>query len=315
MAVTSPARLSDLSIKRALTPDLLWRRYAERRAERNELQVLDWILGADERRLAWLHSIGVAGDPELAALVPPLPPRALRQIVAAADDADFLWTGFVDLCTVLARFEQYRRDDLLAPHRVLDFGAGCGRTSRFLALAAHRWSTTASDVNLDHVAWCQRALPAVRSIRNAADPPLPVAAESQDLVFSLSVFSHLRDDRARAWLADVARVLRPGGLLVITTHGPTALHVIEHSVVHQEMFGLSVEETRAITGRLAVEGTVYLPYGSAVVKVAKAGPEYGNCFVSSEHVRTAWGAPYFEVITVEPGGLRSWQDVVVLRRR
>jgi SAM-dependent methyltransferase len=40
-----------------------------------------------------------------------------------------------------------------------------------------------------------------------------------DLVYSLSVFTHLSEPLQRFWIDELARVLRPGGFLLITTHG------------------------------------------------------------------------------------------------
>lgn len=311
--MTGPdARLTGLEVEWALTPAAMWERYATDRSDRADRRVVDWILADDARRLAWLHSIGVTADRELAAFVPPLPPTGLRQIVAATDDAEFLWTGFVDASQILERFERHRSVTAQPPFDVLDFGAGCGRTTRFLA-GTSRWSIAASDVNPDHVAWCREALPGVRALDQDAEPPLPVEDDAFDLIFSVSVFTHLRDDRARGWFAELARVLRPGGLLVATTHGPHALHVIENSPPHQEMFGLSASDARVIADRVRADGTAYLPYPDAVVGVAQAGPVYGNCFVSEDHVRQRWAPPHFEVVAVDCAGLRSWQDVVVLR--
>jgi SAM-dependent methyltransferase len=43
--------------------------------------------------------------------------------------------------------------------------------------------------------------------------------ESFDLVYALSVFTHLTGDLQIAWRDELRRVLRPGGLLLVTTHG------------------------------------------------------------------------------------------------
>ncbi len=42
---------------------------------------------------------------------------------------------------------------------------------------------------------------------------------SFDLVYSLSVFTHLTESVGLAWIEELTRVLKPGGHLVITTHG------------------------------------------------------------------------------------------------
>jgi SAM-dependent methyltransferase len=55
-----------------------------------------------------------------------------------------------------------------------------------------------------------------------ADGTLPVAADTVDLVLSTQVLEHV-DDPA-LYLSECARVLRPGGSLVLTTHGIMYIH-------------------------------------------------------------------------------------------
>ena len=39
------------------------------------------------------------------------------------------------------------------------------------------------------------------------------------MVYSLALFTHLSEQTGRHWLAELVRVLRPGGLLLFTVHG------------------------------------------------------------------------------------------------
>ncbi|MGY1688890.1 class I SAM-dependent methyltransferase [Geodermatophilus sp. SYSU D01105] len=53
-------------------------------------------------------------------------------------------------------------------------------------------------------------------------PPLPFDDGRFDLVLGYSVFTHLPVDHQDAWLAELRRVTRPGGLLLLTVHGRSA---------------------------------------------------------------------------------------------
>ena len=101
---------------------------------------------------------------------------------------------------------------------MLDLGCGCGRVLRQWAelrgLEIH-----GTDYNRRAVAWCRRNLPFARIGRNGLRPPLSYADGSFDLVYALSVFTHLTEPGQRAWMAELHRVLRPGGHLLLTTHG------------------------------------------------------------------------------------------------
>lgn len=43
--------------------------------------------------------------------------------------------------------------------------------------------------------------------------------DSIDIAYCSSVFTHLTDDLCRQWVAELARVVRPGGLIAFTTAG------------------------------------------------------------------------------------------------
>ena len=50
-------------------------------------------------------------------------------------------------------------------------------------------------------------------------PPLTLADDSIDVLVAYSVLTHLPADEQRSWLADWERVVRPGGLIICSTHG------------------------------------------------------------------------------------------------
>jgi 8-oxo-dGTP diphosphatase len=53
---------------------------------------------------------------------------------------------------------------------------------------------------------------------NGPLPPLPYAESSFDLVYGVSVFTHLSEEHQRAWLPELRRILKPGGLLLLSFH-------------------------------------------------------------------------------------------------
>jgi SAM-dependent methyltransferase len=287
-------------------------RFTELAERRPDVRVTSYILPSD-KIAEWLHSVGPGYDEALRSLLPPTPPLSLRSIVAAPEEEVFLWTGAHDISYFLSLLEYYGPPELGEPQRVLDFGCGCGRLTRYLSLSA-RYRTIGTDVNQDHVDWCAANLPRITTLRNDAVPPLPLVGHSIDFAFSLSVFSHLPEPAALAWLGELARVMAPGGLLIITTHGLNALQVIRPSKIHHAMFGMDEAAVDVMSERLGSERLVFVPYTAEVVEAAKAGNEYGNTFISMDKAESLWG-DLFETAYSKSGGLRGWQDVFVLRRR
>jgi SAM-dependent methyltransferase len=272
------------------------------------------IMLGPARRTEWLHTLGVAGDDDLRALAPPIPPRELRKIVAAPEAEVFLWSGASDVTYLLHLYDQFAKERPARP-RVLDFGCGCGRLTRYLDRSDYE--AFACDLNLDLVAWCQQNLPNVRTVRNNSAPPLPFGDASIDFAYLLSVLTHLPEAAANAWLTDLSRLLAPGGVLVVTTHGLPALETIRTSKQHREMFGLTDEFAVAELARAVAErGHVFISYRDAqahLVGDANVGVEYGSTFVDPSYACKTF-AHIFDVAEHYPGGLRGWQDVFVLRK-
>jgi 2-polyprenyl-3-methyl-5-hydroxy-6-metoxy-1,4-benzoquinol methylase len=104
---------------------------------------------------------------------------------------------------------------------ILDFGCGCGRVIRQWAgldAAIH-----GCDYNRKSIDWCRRHLTFARFDINALEPPLPYDNEQFDLVYALSVFTHLPEPLLFAWMRELQRVLSRGGFLIVSTHGDAYL--------------------------------------------------------------------------------------------
>jgi SAM-dependent methyltransferase len=79
------------------------------------------------------------------------------------------------------------------------------------------------DLNHAAIAWAAKHLPHATFTVNRIAPPLPYDDGRFDLVYALSVFTHLPEALTVDWLRELHRVLRPGGVLVLTTMGPAFL--------------------------------------------------------------------------------------------
>lgn len=103
------------------------------------------------------------------------------------------------------------------PLRVLDFGCNTGAASALLAAAGHHVSGT--DISESAVAHARARVPGVEFRVVDSESRLPFEDAGFDACFASEVIEHLFD--VPAFLEEVARVLVPGGLLVVTTpfHG------------------------------------------------------------------------------------------------
>jgi SAM-dependent methyltransferase len=103
---------------------------------------------------------------------------------------------------------------------VLDIGCGTGR----LLLGWHNSGgvrrTVGVDTNAELIAWNNRNLRDVAEwYEVTALPPLSLESEAFDLVIVASVFTHLPLAWQRAWVAEIVRLLRPNGVVLLTLNG------------------------------------------------------------------------------------------------
>ena len=149
----------------------------------------------------------------------PLPPARLRLLVdgRSGDAERFLRVGR-QMSGAIAGAVSDAGTPIEAMSALLDFGCGSGRVARHWA-GVEGPEIHGCDYNGELVAWCGGNLPFLHATRNELEPPTPYVADSFDLIYALSVFSHLSEPIQHAWAAEFHRILRPGGLLVISVLG------------------------------------------------------------------------------------------------
>jgi SAM-dependent methyltransferase len=165
----------------------------------------------------------------------PLPPAALRSWVAITDDLDWFMAGgqlgVQTLMDILAR----QGRSLADIEDLLDFGCGCGRVLRHLknykSIRLH-----GTDCNATAIRWCDENLNFAEFSSNALQPPLRYRAQSFDLIYAFSIFTHLTEQLQKAWIVELGRVLKPNGLLVITTNGDQYIQGDPLSRAEQEAY-------------------------------------------------------------------------------
>lgn len=133
------------------------------------------------------------------------PPRLRARVTGNTDVDDFLTTG-ARHASALAELAAGHGVPFAPGVTVADIGCGCGRVLRHWVDTGAR--LLASDPERDLEDWVLASLPV-----GALDGG-PV-----DVVVAYSVLTHLPVDGQRSCLATWAGLLRPGGLLLCSTHG------------------------------------------------------------------------------------------------
>ncbi len=131
-------------------------------------------------------------------------------------------------------------DWTFAGKRVMDFGCGAGRTLKhFLPEAAttELWGVDIDAVSIDLLR--ETVCPPLRVLQSGYMPPLPLEDESFDLIWSISVFTHLTDN-SLPWLCELHRLLRPGGLLIATYMGRWTSELLAGEAWDEDATGMNV---------------------------------------------------------------------------
>jgi ubiquinone/menaquinone biosynthesis C-methylase UbiE len=101
--------------------------------------------------------------------------------------------------------------------KILDFGVGWGRISRFFLREVNVNNIYGIDVTADFIEICKKSFSSTNFYTTNPLPPTPFASNTFDLIISFSVFSHLSENACHKWIEEFSRILNPGGILAITT--------------------------------------------------------------------------------------------------
>lgn len=123
---------------------------------------------------------------------------------------------------------------------VLDFGCGAGRTLRhFIPEATAAAKFWGCDIDAESVHWIAENLPQFEVFTNDELPPLPLATESLDLIYAISVFTHLTSSWS-GWLLELHRALARDGLLIATFINEGASRYITDEPWDERRTGMTV---------------------------------------------------------------------------
>lgn len=152
---------------------------------------------------------------------------------------------------------------------VLDFGCGWGRITRcFLRETKELYG---SDCLPYAIQLCRDALPNCRFYHTDPLPPSPFEEKQFDLIYGYSVFSHLSEEAHLAWLAEFCRILKPGGILALTTRQREFIPRMHYMNVEPLDIRIAAEEYdngKFIYSPLIEDGAFYGFYGEAAIPEA-----------------------------------------------
>jgi SAM-dependent methyltransferase len=149
----------------------------------------------------------------------PVPPPAIRAGYAPDDTQQYLEWGKYDHDFIIGIAERHL--DLRRPLRILDFGCSSGRVLRHFCREQQDagWQVFGVDPQAILIEWMRQYFPAEFYVcaTNYVVPVLPFEDNFFDLIYGISVFTHIKY-LWDCWLLELRRCLKPGGLCLQTVH-------------------------------------------------------------------------------------------------
>lgn len=186
------------------------------RAARGGQSAHTLLAGTDDELWLTLMVMRQQGRPELQGLLPGLPDEAQQIETNGSAGEGALRHAFPIYQLFKALFERHG-GPLARCERLLDFGCGWGRILRFFLRDVEADRLWGLDTRDEMVSLCRQILPGCHFERAGPWPPTALDDASTDIVYAFSVFSHLAEDMHARWLEEFHRILKPGGLLVVST--------------------------------------------------------------------------------------------------
>jgi SAM-dependent methyltransferase len=230
----------------------------------------------------------------------PSPPAELVYLTQGVRDTEAYQNSIIPGIYNAKRYLRNAGVNTDSVHSVLDFGCGTGRLLIGWYLDNPERHLFGCDINTRLLAWASDNLPdPIQWFENSLHPPLPCSSNAFDLVYLVSVFTHLSSELQDLWRKELERIVKPGGYVLMTLQGEVYVRLF-HPQRAEEFSKTGYIETAAF----------------------EQGSNAFGAYHSFEAVDCAFDG--FEIIGYYPMGwinypevtfpIAAFQDVYVLRR-
>ncbi|WP_432472037.1 class I SAM-dependent methyltransferase [Amphritea sp. HPY] len=227
----------------------------------------------------------------------PLPKGENMRRIGSSEADWFLFSGASFVGKLADIFHQFSGSDSLKEISVLDWGCGCGRLTRQL-IDEDYGDVAGIDIDPVNIEWCTANLPGASFSLVGPDLPTELLAENFDLIIGHSVFTHLTELDQFMWLAEINRLLKPGGLALVTVMANYSTAIEPFSPV----------------GYTSLMNDGFLDVGWQEDGVDSQKPGfYRRIFHTSDYINKHW-TNSLEVVSIQDG-YSDHQTAVVLRKR
>lgn len=253
----------------------------------------------------WLNYEGIKENPGLREFVAPFPPAGLRALMGGLPELEFARHG-VELYKSLLEASPVPWEQLKV---ILDHGCGSGRVARLFKGQGKELHGV--DIDRRYIAWFHKALPYVKAAAIEPNEPLPYADDTFDAIYQISVLTHLNEEYHKGLLAELARVSKPGAILLLSVHAERALERARTDDRIWNALNVAEEPFREAAAKFEKGGHAFIEQKS--YKTTEDF-KYGVSFIPASYIRDNW-EEWFEILDIRRGAVMDFHDLVVLRAK
>jgi SAM-dependent methyltransferase len=223
----------------------------------------------------------------------------LTRVQTWSNDQSVTFTGYSTFRSIEAMFAHYGVTNRPGV-TILDWGCGHGRVTRHFISDWRQARISGADIDAENVAWCAQNLGG-RFSAVPLFPPTDLPEAGFDGIFGISVMTHLTAEAQAAWLGEIARLLKPDGVALITFAGSAATafsSVYRSDAWWKDWVDRGFDDAQhdpALDGKIGND------------------TYYRNTLHTTEYTRENW-SKHIDVVDIIPSAI-GYQDMAVLKRR
>jgi len=108
----------------------------------------------------------------------------------------------------------------LKDKKILDWGCGPARVIRHLpSIIGSNCTYYGTDYNKRSIDWCTQNITDAEFNCNSLSASLPYQENFFDIIYGISIFTHLSEQLHSDWYEELYRILSPNGIMFLTTQG------------------------------------------------------------------------------------------------
>lgn len=204
-----------------------------------------------------------------------------------------------------------------ADTKILDFGCGWGRMSQIAYWKTKPENIISVDVMQEAIDICKAT--GLRTNLKKIDqaPPVDLGDGTVDMIMAYSVFSHLNERLYLAWMEEFSRLLKPGGVLAITTRDRSIIAYARS--LHASPSPLP-PHAKALTGAFSDPDAALQQFdrGDFVYRAnphdTDCGEGYGQACIPESYFRKSLSNSFDQVLFY-PATAKTGQAIAIARKR